>query len=565
MINSLLNNKSKTITSAALILAMSSFLSRLLGLLRDRMLAGTFGAGRELDAYYAAFRVPDFLFNIIIISAIASAFLPIFSRVIKENEEEANKFLSNILNISLTVLFILAVFLIILSPFLINLIAPGFDDAEKKLTVALTRIMFLSPIFLGISSIISGVLHYFSRFLIYSLAPIFYNLGVIFGIFFLVPRFGIYGVAIGVVLGAAMHLLIQLAALFTDGFKWRKVFNIKDKNFLDIIQLSLPRSLSLIASQANSWIITVIASLLPVGSIAIFNFASNIHYMPVGIIGISVAIAAYPLLSQASAASEKDKFISNFSFSLRMVLFAIVPLAISFIVLRAQIVRLALGAGNFDWEATRLTAASLGLFSFSVIAQSLIPIFSRVFFSLEDTKTPTIINIFSVILNIALSFFILKWFAADLNFQYILGNILKIQDLKNSEVIILPLAFSVSGIFNLAFLAYFLFKKIGDYDVLNILKSLSQIMLSSIAAGASMYLALYFSSVYVNMEKFSGIFTQTAIAAISGMLVYFVSIVLLGNKEWEYLALPLKINELAARFKNFSKNLIDFIVGKDGI
>ena len=271
------------------------------------------------------------------------------------------------------------------------------------MTVVLTRIMFLSPLFLGMSSILSGVLQYFRRFFIYSLAPILYNLGIIFGIVFLVPRMGLVGLAWGVVGGAFLHFMIQLPSAIYSGFRFKGILSFH-QGIRQIIKLTIPRTIGLAGSQINYVVITAIASGLAVGSIAIFNLANNLQYVPIGIIGISFAMAVFPRLADSSAEENKENFSKDFSSVFSQILYLVLPITAIFFILRAQIIRLILGTGQFGWADTRLTAAALGIFAFSVFAQSLIPLISRAFYSLNDTKTPVSISLVSIGLNIALSF-----------------------------------------------------------------------------------------------------------------------------------------------------------------
>ncbi len=276
MIKKFLNSQSKSISSASLILAISSLASAVLGLLRDRLLAGTFGAGSDLDVYYSAFTVPDFIALILIFGAIAAAVIPIFSGYLIKSKDEAWKYFSTLLNVFLGFLIIISVILIIFAPAIISLTAPGFSGHKKYLAVLLMRIMFLSPIILGASNMISGVLQIFHRFLVTALAPLLYNIGIICGIVFFVPRMGLQGLAWGVVFGGVLHLLIQLPALFFSGFKYKASFNYKDAGVVKTIKLMAPRSLGLGAGQLNTIATTAIASTLMAGSIAVFNLANNL-------------------------------------------------------------------------------------------------------------------------------------------------------------------------------------------------------------------------------------------------------------------------------------------------
>src|SRR3989339_1605908 len=228
MIQRFLNSQAKSISSASLILAASYLASAFLGLFRDRLLAGTFGAGNELDVYYTAFTVPDFIALILIFGAISAAVIPIFSSYIIKSKEEAWEYVSALFNIFLGFLILVCIVLIIFTPLIISLVAPGFSGDKKEMAVLLMRIMFLSPIILGASNMISGILQVFHRFLVTALSPLLYNLGIIIGILFFVPAWGLAGLAWGVVLGGVLPLSVQLSALFVLGFKYRLSFNYKD-------------------------------------------------------------------------------------------------------------------------------------------------------------------------------------------------------------------------------------------------------------------------------------------------------------------------------------------------
>jgi putative peptidoglycan lipid II flippase len=260
-------------------------------------------------------------------------------------------------------------FLFVFAPFIVKIIAPGFSPEYIKQTVILTRIMLLSPILLGISSLFSGVLQYFDRFLAYSLAPIFYNIGIIFGILFLVPKFGIMGVAYGVIFGSFLHLLIQLPPAYFSGFSYKPALDFKQRELRRILHLVLPRIFGQATSMINTVVITALASLLVAGSISIFNLASHLQAFPVRVIGVAFAVASFPVFSRTLAQKEREKFFESFSLVIKQVLFFIIPISVLIFLLRAQIVRLVLGTGNFGWEETQLTAASLGVFAFSFLLQ----------------------------------------------------------------------------------------------------------------------------------------------------------------------------------------------------
>lgn len=531
MIKTFLNTKSKTIFSAAFVLAIAALTSRALGLIRDRLLAGRFGAGDELDIYYAAFRLPDLVFSILIMGAVSSVFIPVFTEYFHKNKKQAWQLVNGVLNLAFLSLIVVAGILAVLAPQIISLIAPGFSGAKREMTILLTRIMFLSPIILGVSSIFSGVLQYFHRFLVYSLAPIMYNIGIILGILVFVPAMGLVGLAWGVVLGVFLHMLIQLPSIIYSGFSWKPILDIFHKGVRKIIKLMIPRAIGLAGFQINFLVITAIASTLTSGSIAVFNLANNLQYVPIGIFGIAFATAVFPNLAKAFTWKRKKSFSKDFSSTFSQILFLIIPLSALFFILRAQIVRVILGTGEFGWIDTRLTAAALGIFSLSIFAQGLIPLISRAFYAFHNTRTPVLISLISIISNICFSFFFV-WILSSTNiFASGFSNILKLQGIKEIAILGLPLAFSLAAIINFIVLLRFFAKKIGWWHSQQILSSFSKIILATTLMGFITYSSLYILDLIVNTHTFIGIFLQGVLAAVAGIIVYCLAMVLLKSEE----------------------------------
>lgn len=515
MLGKILNGESKTITGAALLLGAASLASRFLGVLRDRVLAGEFGAGDTLDIYYAAFRIPDLVFNLLILGALSAGFIPIFTaalcRAREKNEQpkEAWEIVSGVMNIMAVALVLLCSLFILLSPFVIPAITPGFGAGKMALTITMTEIMMLSPIFLGLSNILGGVLQSFKRFFVYALAPIFYNIGIIIGALFFTRWWGIYGLAWGVVAGAAAHMLIQAPAVWQLGFKYRWFLDFANSSVRKIGKLMIPRTLGLAVSQVNLVVMTVIASTLVPGSLAVFNLANNLQYFPVGIIGISFAVAAFPLLGEFAAAGKKEEIVKSFSHTTRQIIFFIIPASVLLLVLRAQIVRVIFGAGYFDWEDTILTADTLAYFVLSLFAQALIPLLARFFYALQDTKTPFIIGLFSAAINILAAIFLVKpWGVAGL-----------------------AMAFSISSVMNFCLLWIMLRIKFGPLDEKNILKSTLKISAAASLMAFAVQTMKFVLLPYIDMQTFLGVFGQGLGAGMVGILV-FVSVALaLGSRE----------------------------------
>jgi len=308
----------------AIIIAAASLASRFLGLFRDRVLASEFGAGHILDSYYAAFRIPDLIFNLLILGALSAALIPVFSSILFKDEKRAWQVLNNFLNIVLVFLIGTLFIIFVGAPLFVKIITPGFSGEQLTNTILLTRIMLLSPLLFAFSSVIGGVLNSFGRFFVYSLAPILYNLGIICGALYLVPIWGLSGLAWGVVFGAMAHLLVQLPTFIRVGFRPMKIFNLKDPDFRRMIYLMLPVTLGLAATQINFLIDNIIGSTLQEGSIAVFNLANNIAGFPVGLVGISFAVSCFPLLSYAYNHQKHKVFSDSFTKTFNLIVYLMI-------------------------------------------------------------------------------------------------------------------------------------------------------------------------------------------------------------------------------------------------
>jgi putative peptidoglycan lipid II flippase len=500
--NILLNSSpSKSVVSAAFVITLSGLASRVLGLLRDRFLASTFGAGDTLDVYYAAFRIPDLIYNLLILGALSAAFIPVFTSLVSnEKEGEAWDLASGIMNIAIVSIAILSIIFAIFAPWIMRILTPGFPPEKMDQVVYFTRIMFLSPLFLGISGIFGGILTSLKRFLIYSLAPILYNLGIIIGVLVFVRFMGPIGLAWGVVLGAFLHMLTQYPAAKNLGYRhaWSFIVHFSNREVRKVFRLMIPRTLGIAIGQINLLIITIFASTLAAGSLAIFNFAQNLQSVPLGIFGISFSIAVFPTLSHFAAKKDNANFVLSFSQTFRQILFFVIPTSIFILLLRAQLVRVILGAGKFDWEDTRLTFMCLGILAASLFAQSLIPLLARSFYAMHDTKTPFYIAMASEAVNIATVLLLIKKY----------------------EIISLAVAFSLSSIVQMMLLLFWLRTRYDNLDDKKIIQSVSKITLATFISGLGIQLFKYVIGRSVDMDTFVGVFTQFSVSALVGILIF---------------------------------------------
>lgn len=509
MIKRLFSSQTKTIAGAAIILGIASFFSRLIGIIRDRIFAHIFGADAALDAYYAAFRVPDFIYNLLIVGALSAGFIPLFLELYQKNKTDAWRFTQTMLKIVFAALIVIAGILFFIMPRLIETMLPGMDPATSETTILLSRIMLISPILLGLSSVIGSVLQAMKSFLLYSLTPILYNLGIIIGAVFLVPHFGITGLAYGVILGAFLHLAIQLPSLFHLGYKTTTPLPISHPAMKKIGKLMIPRTIGLASNQITLVALTSVASTLGPGSITVYNFANNLQYFPIGIIGISFALAAFPALSEQSAPEQREAFVETLAGTIRQILFFILPITIIFLLLRAQIVRVLLGSGAFDWSDTIRTADMLALFSLSLFAQCLIPLLARAFYALQNTSIPTIASIIATVITIIGSVITKQQYGmTGLAFAFTVGSIAQLL------ILWIALRYTIKTLRE-DMLIHFLLK-------ISIAIALMAIAIQGLKGPIS---------VLVDMTTFVGIFTQGCITGIAGLLMYWLVCTVLRVEE----------------------------------
>lgn len=537
MVNRLLtflNKEFRGVNEAALLLGGFAFLSQLLGLIRDRMLAHVVGVGPMLDVYYAAFRIPDFLYLSIASLASVTVLMPFLMDRINNDNDTTNKaraFINNIFSAYIIFMIMASILIAIFMPYIVRHIAPGFSNSQISLLITTSRIMLLSPILIGLSNLIGTITQLFRNFLIFSLSPVFYNVGILLGVVFIYPRFGIYGLSIGVIIGALMHFLIQVPVVLKHNFFPKFSFYINWHEVWKVVKLSAPRTLTLSANSLAFIFLIAMASTLKEGSISLFTFAYNLQSVPVGIIGISYSVATFPILVKSFSMKDMDNFIGQIISAARQIIFWSLPVITLLIVLRAQIVRVILGSNTFSWFDTRLTAASVSLFVISLAAQGLVLLFVRGYYAAGNTKKPLFINIFSSIMVVIFAQILIYIFR---HCPYILSQletILRVGGVPGTIMLALPLAYAMGSLLNF-FLIWVMFKK----DFLHTKKiNLSQTFMESgigaVVMGVVAYLSLGFFDNIFNINTGRGIFLQGFLSGIigitSGVLVLFI----FKNKE----------------------------------
>lgn len=398
MVNTLLQNgknlffrREKSILSAAMIIMIAYGASGGLGLLRNRLLAQRFFSGQEqaLDAYFAAFVLPDTIFQLLIVGALSAAFIPIFTEYLHRDKEEAWHVVSASMTNILMIFLLLSIPLFIFAPTVSRILTPSFSGAQVRLTANLIRIMLGAQLFFAVSSFMTGILQSHHRFLLPAIAPIFYNVGIIAGIIFLSPIIGIYGPAIGVVFGSLLHAAVQLPLVSRLGFRFRFSYDPKHPGVQRIKKLMPARAATLAVDQLERIVAVNLTSALASGTFALFNFARQLYVLPITLFGATIGQAAFPAISHARAEGEEE-FVEAVSSTLLQVLFFTLPVAALLLVLRVPIVRIAFGARNFPWDATLLTGKAVALFSLSIPFQSANQLLVRAFYAAQNTRKPLI-------------------------------------------------------------------------------------------------------------------------------------------------------------------------------
>ncbi len=536
MVSKLIKLLNKDITSmnqAALVLAVFSVLSQLIGLFRDRFLASTIGPSASLDVYYAAFRTPDFIYNAIASLFSVTVLIPFITANIKKNDDsQTKKFSDSLITVYLLGMVIVSTIAFIFMPFISKMVSPGFSIEQNSNLILYTRIMLLSPFLFGLSSLFSAFTQVKQKFLSFAIAPLLYNIGIVIGILFLYPRLGILGVILGVIIGALFHALIQLPSLLSVSRFPTLTRKIDWKMIAQVIKQSFPRTLGLSITNIIFISMSAIASMLVAGSISVFQLSYNIQTTPLMIIGISYAVAAFPTLTKLFEEDKKEEFISLIHRATRNILFLSIPAALFFIVLRAQIVRILLGAGVFSWNDTRLVAGALALFSISVTAQSMILLLVRGFYAQGNTKTPLKINIIGLLVTIFVTTGLLVLFNWSPLFEQFIVSLLRVDGVVGVSVLLLPLGFSIGQITNAILLwVYFHKKQQRSFKEHDIKKTLFHTAGAGIISATGVYMLLSFIGTGVDQAKFMGILLQGVIAGAFGILVYGAILIALKNED----------------------------------
>ncbi len=498
------------IASAATIVFVLYAVSRLLGYVRDVVIAARFGTTREIDTYYLAFNLPDLLLNLILVGAVSSAFIPVLSEFLGTGQSErALKTATSVLNAAILLLTLASLLAFVFAPFLVHdVIARGFAPADQDATVRLTRIMLLQPIFLGLGGCVLGVLIAHQRFLAQSLAPIAYNLAIIVAAWFFTQRFGVTALAVGVVAGGLLHLVVQLPSLWSTGWRPRLALDRDDEGLRRIGRLMIPIALGMTATQVNVFVDRALGSGLPGGRITAFTYASNLTQVPLGTFSQALALVIFPYLARDAASRNFANLRRRAALALRLNTFVLIPAGTGLIVLGAPILALLFQRGQYTSDSTMQTFSALVFFAVALWAQAGTALLVRVLFALQDVATPLRIAIVVIVANA-------------------LFSVLLVRPLAQGG---LALATSLAATVNVVLLATALRPRLGGLELGALARTCAQALAGSVLLAAAAFAAfrtLSGGTVAVDVAHAAALIAAIAIAGGS----YALFELLIGSPE----------------------------------
>lgn len=395
-------NQKISVGWAAALLAAATLIANLLGLLRERFLLANFGISEEVDAYKAAFAVPDFMFFLLVSGALSVTFIPVFTdRLAKGNRDSAWELSSNVLNFLGLITGSVSIFLIVFAdPLVRYIVAPGLSEYATGLAILMMRIIALNPFLFAISSVFTSMQQAVGRFFFYALAPSFYNIGIIIGIIYLSPHLGIEGVAYGVLIGSLLQLLTSILGMVGLKFRYSGKINWRNQGFRRVLELLPARSADQGIDYLNTLVEVNIASRIKEGAITAYQTAFTLHMVPITLIGVAISTAAFPKMSQRLSQGRPDLFKKEIVTILRVIVWLTLPAAVIAFFGRGYLVRLLKAEGDSE------ISAILGLLVVAILFRSIFHLISRTYYAQQDTKTPLYISLGTVSLNIALAIYL---------------------------------------------------------------------------------------------------------------------------------------------------------------
>jgi putative peptidoglycan lipid II flippase len=513
-LNRLISKRHQTISSASLVLALAFGLSALLGVLRNRFLYAAFFKCclLNLDAYNAAFRIPDLIFKLLVTGALSASFIPVFSSQLKKDPKAANQFASVIINLLLVGFIVVGLLAFIFVDPLSRLITHGFNPGQLALMTQLSRILILGQLFFLLSNFVTAILQVNQIFFIPALSPIIYNLVIIGSIVFLAPRWGFAGVAWGTVAGALLHFLVQIPSLFKTGFSYHPSLSFKQGSVGEVFRLMIPRTLSLGLNEIESTATLFFATSLTAGTLSIFNLALQIIFLPSRIFSTTVGQAALPTLSRKIASNKSDEFLAIVRKTIFQSLFLVLPVTTILLVNRLAVVRLLFGSRHFPWSATLTTAKTLAFLLPIIPCQTIIQILTRCFYALHDTFTPFKIAGLSLLVNIGTA-----WYLVNFTHLAVYG---------------LAISVSLGNLVQTLALSLLFYHRFPGHSLLRLNQRLAKLFSASIIASLTSWALLQLLDNWLGgTSKVWMVAFNLVISSLGGLIIFFIICQLISVPE----------------------------------
>ncbi len=516
---------------AAYLLAALTFVSQALALVRDHTFAHMFGAGEILDLYYAAFKVPDFVFALV--GSLVSAYV-LIPRIISSDHEEAKKLLSQATSFFVIGSGIICAFLAIFAPQFLFTLYPSFAGSVHAASfVLLERILLLQPILLGLSGILMSVTQTQRRFLIFSLSPVLYNLGIIFGTVVLYPIMGLPGIGVGVVLGALAHVSIHIPVVMKA--RLLPMPTIPSFSVIwNVVKDSVPRSMALGMSTATTLALISIASRLGTGSVSVFTFASNLEAVPLSLFAASYATAAFPVMAEQMNKRDLSAYKATLTTAARHIIFWSSVITVLVIVLRAHIVRIVLGSGAFNWDATRITAAVLALLVLGLLAQGIILLAARAFYAAHRSWNPLFVQLGDAGISVLVAVGCLSLAHQFPMFRYFIEALFRVSDVPDTGVLFIAIGATMGQLVMCA-VALLTLRTVAPGVASALFRPFFEGSAAAIVGGAAAYGVLLGLGNIAPLTSLVAVFTQCAVAGIVGLAVSASVLALLENQEFKAL------------------------------
>jgi|688.fasta_scaffold00063_32 putative peptidoglycan lipid II flippase len=523
--NRVSRSKQETILTAAGVIAAIFAVSAILGFIRNRLYSTYFGDSSELGVFFAADDIPTIVFSLIISGALSTSFIPVFNKFYKKDQILSWSLVSNAINISLALFIVFSAIVFSFSNQLVSQVVArnsNLTPEDLNLFATLLRILMLAQIGFIISSFYTSVLQSFNHFVIPALAPVMLNLGVIIFMVAFYKPLGIYAPAWGTVFGSILHMLVQIPFIREKGFRYSFIFDLKDKGVREVYKLMLPRTLAQTTQKLIIPLYTNLALYISGSANVILTFADDIQNVPVRLFGISIGQAALPIFASTYNEDDTQPFKSLITKTIYQVAFFILPVSVLVFILRVPLVRLAVGASKYPWEATVMTAYTLAFFSISFIAQSLVLVVSRAFYSMYDTKTPFKISLTSMVINAILAIIFVRVFG--------LG------------VWSLGLAFTISSFFNMALLLISLYKILPQLDeTYELIYKINRISIASLIMGLTLYIPMkIFDRFIFDTTRTLDLILLTTVVTSLGLISFIFIVRFFKLKELDYIYLVLE-------------------------